>query len=182
MADEDELLEEEGDEYNIVTIGMAVVVLLLIIGGAVWYFVIRTPPEEGEAEKLPPWERPEEVRPDIVFEGLPKMIVNPADSDGRYYLQVKVDLAFSKDIRSQLIGKPWLLPQAKNIIIDVFSDYTIDELQTPKFKEEARLELKRELNRLLGWQGEELPEDLQQLDIEDRPPISEVYLVEFILQ
>lgn len=183
MADEDELIdEEEGGEYNFVTVGIAVAVLLLLIGGAVWYFMFRTPPEEKAEIQLPKWEMPEAISPDIVYEGLPKMIINPADSDGRYYLQVKVDIAFSKDIRSQLLGKPWLLPQAQNIIIDVFNDYTIDDLQTPKFREEARLEVKRELNRLLGWEGEELPEDLQELDIEDRPPISEVYLVEFILQ
>lgn len=188
MADDEILDEEEEDEYNIVAIIIAVVLLLAIIGGVVWYFFLRTPPEEetNPALQLPKWEAPVDAPVDEVFTMLPKMILNPADSNGRYYLVVKVDVAWNNGMPDDLGGKPWLLEKAKNLIIDVFSSYTISELQTPKFKEEARLELKYELNKMLGWEGwndqEPTPEEMAEMDPESLPPIKEVYLVEFILQ
>lgn len=185
MADEDELLDDDdADEYNIVAIIIAVVVVLAIIGGVVWYFFLRTPPEEEDpALQLPVWEAPVDAKADEVFELIPKMIINPADSNGRYYLVVKVDVAWRNGLPSDLLGKTWLLSKAQNLIIDVFSSYTIAELQTPKFKEEARLEVKYELNKMLGWEGKEpTPEEEAELDPESLPPIKEIYLVEFILQ
>ncbi|MDA0712266.1 MAG: flagellar basal body-associated FliL family protein, partial [bacterium] len=163
---------------------IAVVVVLAIIGGVVWYFFLRTPPDEAKvALELPKWEAPIETKVDEVFDLLPKMIINPADSNGRYYLVVKVDVAWQAGMPSDLIGKVWMIPKAQNLIIDVFSDYTIAELQTPKYKEEARLELKYELNKMLGWEGPEpTPEEAALLDPGSLPPIRELYLVEFILQ
>ena len=182
---EDELLDDDDEEeYNIVAIAIAIVLLLAIIGGVVWYFFLRTPPEEADpAMQLPQWEAPMETQTDDVFELLPKMIINPADGNGRYYLIIKVDVAWQTEMPSDLLGKLWLIPKAQNLIIDVFGSYTIDELQTPKFKEEARLELKYELNKMLGWEGEEpTPEEAAEMAPEDLPPIREIYLVEFILQ
>ncbi|MBT3601878.1 MAG: flagellar basal body-associated FliL family protein [Candidatus Latescibacteria bacterium] len=188
MAD-DEILDDDDDdddddEYNIVAIVIALVVVLAIVGSIVWYFFIYTPPTEEEiALQTPKWEAPLEAKTDEVFELLPKMIINPLDSNGRYYLIVKVDVAWQTDMPSELIGELWMIPKAQNLIIDVFSSYTIAELQTPKFKEEARLELKYELNTMLGWEGEEpTPEEAALLDPDDLPPIREIYLVEFILQ
>lgn len=185
MADDEILDEEEDEEYNIVAIIIAVVLLLAIIGGVVWYFFLRTPPEEetNPELQLPQWEEPLETKTDEVFTLLPKMIINPADSNGRYYLILKVDVSWNNGMPSDLMDKVWLLPKAKNLIIDVFSSYTISELQTPRFKEEARLDLKYELNKMLGWEGEEpKPEEMAEMEPEDLPPIREVYLVEFILQ
>jgi len=184
MADDELLDEEDDEEYNIVAIVIALVLLLAIIGGIVWYFFLRTPPSEEEiALQTPKWEAPVDAKADEVFELLPKMIINPLDSDGRYYLIVKVDVAWQDEMPSELINKLWMIPKAQNLIIDVFSSYTIDELQTPKFKEEARLELKYEFNKMLGWEGEEpTPEEAALLEPEALPPIREIYLVEFILQ
>ncbi len=110
------------------------------------------------------------------------MIINPADSRGRYYLIVKIDIAFNRDVRGELLSRLWVIPQAKNIIIDVFSDFTIAELQTPDMKEEARLEIKQEFNRLLGWEGDEpTPEEMEELEEDAKPPIKDIYFVEFIL-
>jgi len=184
MADDELLDEDDGDEYNIVAIVIAVVVVLAIIGGVVWYFFLRTPTEEGEGGlQLPQWEAPIDTKIDEVFELLPKMILNPADGDGRYYLILKVDVAWTDGMPGDLIGKPWMIPKAQNIIIDVFSSYTISELQTPRFKEEARLELKYELNKMLGYEGEEhTPEEEAEIYPANLPPIREIYFVEFILQ
>jgi flagellar basal body-associated protein FliL len=184
MADDYDVLDDEdGDEYNIVAIVIALVVVLAVVGGIVWYFFLQTPPEEDPALQLPKWEAPVDAKEDEVFELLPKMIINPADGDGRYYLIIKVDVAWNNGLPSDLLGKLWMIPKAQNLIIDVFGSYTISELQTPKFKEEARLDLKHELNKMLGWEGEDItPEQAAEMDPDDLPPIREVYLVEFILQ
>lgn len=184
MAEDELLDEEEEGEYNIVAIAIAIVLLLAIIGGIVWFFFLRTPPEEeDQSMQLPKWEAPVDAKADDVFELLPKMIINPADGDGRYYLIIKVDVAWQTEMPSDLLGKPWLLAKAQNLILDVFGSYTIEELQTPKFKEEARLELRYELNKMLGWEGEEpTPEEAAEMEPESLPPIREIYLVEFILQ
>ena len=183
---EDELIDDdEADEYNFVAIGIAAAIVLAIIGGLIWFFVLREEPTEEEADagpKLPEWEAPIDLSPELVYDGLESMIINPADSRGRYYLVVKVDIAFNRDVRGEMLSQLWKIPQAKNIIIDIFSDYTIAELQTPDLKEEARLEIKYALNKLLGWEGDEpTPEELAEMDDESKPPIKEIYLVEFIL-
>ena len=44
------------------------------------------------------------------------------------------------------------------------------------------MEIKQELNRLLGWEGDDpTPEELKELDDDDKPPIRDIYFVEFIL-
>ncbi len=186
MADNEELLDEEdGGDYNIVAIVITMVVAIVLIGGGVWYFFFRTPSEttEEKTTQLPQWEAPETADKELVFDMLPAMVINPLDSNGRYYLQVKVDFTFNRDMNSELIGKPWLLPQAKNIIIDIFSDFTVEELQTSEFREEARNEIKTEFNRLLGWtEDKAAPQTEGETDPETLPPIKEVYLVQFILQ
>ena len=184
MAQEDELLDDdEADEYNFVAIGIAGVVVLAIVGGLIWYFLIREPPTEDElGPQLPKWEAPIDLNPELVYEGLEKMIINPVDSRGRYYLIVKIDIAFNRDVRGDLLSKLWIIPQAKNVIIDVLSDFTIAELQSAEMKEEARSEIKQEFNRLLGWQGDALtPEELEELDDDSKPPIKDIYFTEFIL-
>lgn len=185
MGVEEELLDdEEADEFNFVAIGIAAVVVVAIIGGLVWFFVLKEELTEDEdaGPQLPQWEAPLDLTPELVYEGMDRLIINPADSRGRYYLVVKVDIAFSRNMLSELISTPWVLPQAQNIIIDVFSDYTIAELQKAELKEEARQEIKYEFNRLLGWEGDEpSPEELQEMDEDSRPPVKDIYLVEFIL-
>jgi len=182
--EEDELIDdEEADEFNFVAIGIIAVLLLAIVGGLIWYFLIREPPSEEDGEpRLPQWEAPADLTPELVYDGLERMIINPIDSRGRYFLVVKIDIAFNRDVRGELLSKPWAIPQTKNVIIDVLSDFTVSELQAPDLKEEARMEIKRELNRLLGWEGDELtPEELEELDDDDKPPIRDIYFVEFIL-
>jgi len=184
MGAEEELIDdEEADELNFVAIGIAAVIVLAIIGGLVWFFVLKEEPTEEEAgPKIPEWEAPLDLTPELVYDDLDRLIINPADSRGRYYLVVKVDIAFQRDVRGELLSRLWVIPQAKNLIIDIFSDYTIAELQKSEFKEEARMEILYEFNRLMGWEGD-LPsfEELEVMEDDDKPPVKDIYLVEFIL-
>ena len=180
MADDEELLDEDEDgELNIAAIVIAAVLILALIGGGVWFFALREPPEESAEAQLPGWEPPPDVEKELVIDLLPQLIINPRDSRGRYWLVVKVDFAVNNsDARDAVIGEPWRIPQAKNIIIDIFSDYTLDELRTPRIREEARQQIKEELNALLGWEGGFVEEDGEEI----LPPIKEVYFVEYMMQ
>ena len=147
---EDELLEEEEDEeLNIPAILIAVVLLLAIIGGVVWFFFIREVPVDKT--KLLPWEPPENVAEEKIYDLFPQLIINPVDSRGRFFLILKINILFQDiDILPELLDKPWILPKAQNIVIDIFSTYTMGELRMPKFKEEARQEIKSECQRI-AW-------------------------------
>ena len=77
---------------------VAAAVILALIGGVVWYFFIREVPIE-EQNKLAQWEAPEALGTDYISDLLPEMIINPANSKGRYFLIVKIDVAVNdKDI------------------------------------------------------------------------------------
>lgn len=177
--DDEELLddEEEGGELNIPAIVIAVVLLLSLIGGGTWFFAFRESPQESPQARLPDWEPPENQEAEKIIDLLPQLIINPYDSQGRSWLLIKIDLAVNNsNARDKVLDKPWLLPQAQNIIIDIFSNYNTRELKMPNIKEEARKRIKRELNTLLGWQEELAAEN------EDLPPIKKVYFVKYMLQ
>ncbi len=177
MADDELLDEEEDEELNIPAIIIAVVLLLVIIGGLVWFFFIREVPVEESA--LPTWEPPENVSADNIYDLFPQLLINPVDSRGRFFLILKINILFQDaDILVELLDKPWILPKAQNIVIDIFSIYTKDELRTPKFKEEARQEILSEFNALLGW-----TEGAAALVEEPvPPPIKDIYFERYILQ
>ena len=177
--DDEEILDEEEEEYNITAIVIAAVLILALVGGGAWYLFLREPPPEAEQlqAQLPVWEPPETVEEDRVFENFPRMIINPADSKGRYYLVIKIDIAYNTNFMGEVLSKPWLLPKAQNLMIDIFSSYTIEQLRNPKIKEEARLLVKEDFNILLGWK-----ENAAVTGDENLPPIKEIYLIEYILQ
>ena len=174
--DDEELIDEDEDEeLNIPAIIIAAVLLLALIGGAVWYFVLREPPEEDE-NKGPVWEAPANAEEEILFTMLKELVVNPRDSRGRFYLIVKIDVALNEDIRGEFLSKLWVIPEAQNAIIDVFNSYSVEELRTPKIKEEARLQIKEEFSSILGWTGDpNMPAPDGTL-----PPIKDIYIVKYI--
>ena len=178
MADDELLDEDEDEELNIVAIAIAALVVLALIGGGVWFFFLRETPESEKA-KLPPWEAPETLTEEAVSDILPKMIINPVDSGGRYFLIVKINVAMNDPalVREEVLGKLWRLQEIKNTINDIFSVYTMQELRTPKIKEEARQRIKEALNDMMGWtEGAAADEE------ENLPPIKAIYFEEYVLQ
>ena len=178
--EEEEILDEEEDEgLNFVAILVAVV-LLALIGVGVWHFFFREGEEKAtEVDRLT-WAPPQDVAEEQVYDALPELIVNPADSEGRYFLIVKIDVVYNnrQAIYEKMIGEPWRFPQIQNLIIDIFSSYTRKELQTPKFKEMIRQQITDELNALLGWEGPAAETGGE----ESLPPIEKIYFSQYILQ
>jgi flagellar basal body-associated protein FliL len=179
VADDEELLdEEEEEEYNIpAIIGAAVILILIIV--AIWYFLFREKPEVPEEDAGPVWEKPVDQEAELVFDLLPKLIINPLGSRGRHMLIVKVDVVYrDRDVLKQQISKPWRIPQVQNMIIDTFSSYTLAQLRDSLVKEECRKLIQEDLNRLLGWDGP--PELILEAD-DAVPPVKDVYFTEYIL-
>ena len=180
-VEEEEILDEEEDEgLNFVAI-IGAVVLLLLIGFGAWYFFFSGgEEEEGTKIERPVWVPPENLAEEQVYDALPELIINPADSEGRYFLIVKIDVVYNnrQAIYEKMIGEPWRFPQIQNLIIDIFSSYTRKELQTPKFKEMIRQQITDELNALLGWEGPAAETGGE----ESLPPIEKIYFSQYILQ
>ena len=181
--EEDEILEEgEDEEVNWMAVIIAAVVVLILIGAAAWYFLLREVPEEDAKVELPEWVPPGNLAEENVNDFLAPMVINPADGRGRHFLVVKLDFALNDPdlVSTEVYGKPWRLAQVKNIIIDIFNSYTVDELKMPKYKEEARTKLFEELNALVGWTPSELPPE--EGGLSDPPPIKTIYFSQYILQ
>ena len=180
--DGEEILDDDDEEeLNVVAIAVAALVLLAVVGGVIWYFFLREVPKEDITEAgIPGWEAPDDFQEVAVEDFLPTMIINPSDSGGRYFLIVKVDVALNdRDLaRQEILEKPWRTPQVKNLIIDVFSVYSREELRTPKVVEEARQEILDQMNAMLGWTEPEM----QIEGVENKAPIETIYFTEYVIQ
>ena len=184
LDQEDEILDEgEEEEVNWMAVIIAAVVVLVLIGGGVWYFFIREVPEEDAKVELPKWVRPENLEEETVNELLEAMVINPSDSKGRYFLVVKLNFALNDVglVIDEVYGKPWRLAEIKNIIVDVFNSYTVEELKMPKYKEEARQKIWEELNGLVGWVPSAQPVE-EGYEDPNPPPIKAIYFSQYILQ
>jgi|GEM_PF-1170507 len=186
MSEDEELLDEDdSDELNWVAIGIAAVVLIAVIGAAAWYFFIREDPMEAAGIEVVRWEEPERFEEEEIIGPplFPELVISPYDGQGRYYLSLQLSfLVGNRDQAFDLImDRPGGLQRVQNIVIDVFTSYTLDELRQPKFKEEARQILKDRLNEMAGWKG--IPPEMEGLPEEDlpKPPLVEIYFDKFIL-
>ena len=182
MADEDDELidEDEDEELNWPAIIIAAVIVLGLIGGAIWYFLIREVPED-ELEKEPEYVAPETLVEENIYLDMPEMIVSPRDGKGRFYLIIKFDVAMNDRgaVFDEMILKPWKYSQALNYVIDVYSDFTREELRTPKVKEITRESILKEWNHIIGWEYDAELEALGQLE---PPPLKALYYATYVLQ
>jgi hypothetical protein len=181
MADEDELLDEDEDEeLNWPAIIIATIVIIGLIGGLVWYFLIREVPEE-ELNKEPDYVVPESLLEEAVYVDMPDMIISPHDSKGRFYLIVKFDVVMNDRSAAfnEMIVKPHNWAKALNLVVDVYSDYTREELRIPKVKENARQYILDEWNHIIGWDYDAELEALGQLE---PPPLEALYYAKYVIQ
>lgn len=181
MADDEELLddEEEEDELNWIAIIVAAIVALALIGGLIWYFVLRD--DSAGADKEPDYIVPDALVKEEIYFDMPELFINPFDSRGRFFLILKFDVAYNnKDkVIDELFFKPWKFAKAKNMIIDVYGEYTREELRTQKIKEETRKRLLDKFNTMLDWEYDPVLDELGQLE---KPPIKALYYAKYILQ
>ncbi len=182
MADDEEILDDEGeeDELNWIAIIVAAVLALALIGGLIWWFLIREEPVD-DGTVVPDYVQPESIVEEEIYLDMPELFINPLDSRGRFFLILKFDIAYNNRslVFDEMILKPWNWAKAQNMMIDVYSEYTREELRTPKIKEETRQRLLDEFNTMLGWEYNAVLEELGQLE---PPPIKALYYSKYILQ
>jgi flagellar FliL protein len=139
--------------------------LLLIIGGLVAYFLLT-----GNSKSAP--QQPAQVEKKAAVSSMTKMgpiypldqfIVNLVSANADRYLKCKIDLELSNAKLQKEINKK--LPAIRDMIIQILSSKTVEEIQTAKGKEKLKQEIKTKLNSILTT-GE----------------ITHVYFTEFVIQ
>lgn len=142
--------------------------LLLIIGGLVAYFLLsnnfdNTQASDQKQEKIVKKKKVSDMAEIGPIYPLDQFIVNLVSNNADRYLKCKIDLEMdSPDLQKELDKK---LPAIRDIIINILSSKTVEEIQTAKGKEKLKEEIKRKINEILTT-GE----------------IRHVYFTEFVIQ
>jgi len=175
MAEEKENTQEEekeekkeGGSNKILLIVIVVLLLLLLaIGGLVAYFLL-----SGNDEEQPPPQEQKKIEKkhkvsDMAEIGpiypLDPFVVNLVSSNANRYLKCKIDLELDSPELQQEIDKK--LPAIRDLIIQILSSKSVEEIQTAKGKQKLKEEIKRKINEILTT-GE----------------IRNVYFTEFVIQ
>ena len=176
MAEEKENTQEEEKEEKkdsgggnkiLLIVIVVLLLLLLVIGGLVAYFLL-----SGNDEEQPPQQEPKKVEKkhkasEMTEIGpiypLDPFIVNLVSSNANRYLKCKIDLELDSPELQQEVDKK--LPAIRDLIIQILSSKTVEEIQTAKGKQKLKEEIKRKINEILTT-GE----------------IKNVYFTEFVIQ
>ncbi len=167
MAEEKETQEVEeksGGNKLLLIVIIVLLLLLLVIGGLVAYFLL-----SGNDEEQPPPQKIEKKhKVDSMTEigpiyPLDPFIVNLVSANANRYLKCKIDLELDSPELQQEIDKK--LPAIRDLIIQILSSKSVEEIQTAKGKQKLKEEIKRKINEILTT-GE----------------IRNVYFTEFVIQ
>jgi len=157
--------KKEGGSKLLLIIIIVLLLLLLVIGGVVAYFLLSSndqqqPQEPQKVEKKHKVSDMSEIGP---IYPLDPFIVNLVSSNADRYLKCKIDLELdSPDLQKEIDKK---LPAIRDMIIQILSSKSVEEIQTAKGKEKLKEEIKRKINSILTT-GE----------------IRHVYFTEFVIQ
>jgi flagellar FliL protein len=159
--------EKSGGNKLLLIIIIVLLLLLLIIGGLVAYFLLSSSSDETQ----PPQQKQEKVVKKKVSDmaevgpiyPLDQFIVNLVSNNADRYLKCKISFELDSPDLQQEIDKK--LPAIRDIIINILSSKTVEEIQTAKGKEKLKEEIKRKVNEILTT-GE----------------IRHVYFTEFVIQ
>jgi len=174
MAEEKEnqQQEEEKSQNNgggnklLLIVIIVLLILLLAIGGLVAYFLLSsndqqpTPQEKQKMEKKHKVKSLAEIGPIYPLDPFTVNLVSP---NADRYLKCKIDLELDSQELQQEIDKK--LPAIRDLIIQILSSKSVEEIQTAKGKEKLKEEIKRKINEILTT-GE----------------IKNVYFTEFVIQ
>ena len=172
MAEEKENNQEEKEEKKeggsklLLIVIIVLLLLLLIIGGLVAYFLL-----SGNEEQPPPQQQQKIEKKHKVSSmaeigpiyPLDPFIVNLVSSNANRYLKCKIDLELDSPELQQEVDKK--LPAIRDLIIQILSSKSVEEIQTAKGKQKLKEEIKRKINEILTT-GE----------------IKNVYFTEFVIQ
>ena len=176
MADEKENKEteenqeeksEKGGSKILLIVIVILLLLLLIIGGAVAYFLLsnndsQDNPDQAKQEKVEKKKTSDLTQMGPIYP-LDQFIVNLLSNNSERYLKCKISLELdAPDLQQELDKK---LPAVRDMIIQILSSKTVEEIQTARGKEKLKEEIKRKLNAMLTT-GE----------------IKNVYFTEFVIQ
>ena len=156
MAEEKENNQEEKEEKKeggsklLLIVIIVLLLLLLIIGGLVAYFLL-----SGNEEQPPPQEQQKMEKKHKVSSmaeigpiyPLDPFIVNLVSSNANRYLKCKIDLELDSPELQQEVDKK--LPAIRDLIIQILSSKSVEEIQTAKGKQKLKEEIKRKINEIL---------------------------------
>ena len=173
MAEEKENQEveqepkKEGGNKLLLIVIIVLLLLLLVIGGLVAYFLLsgndntqQPPQQQQKIEKKHKVDSMAEIGP---IYPLDPFVVNLVSTNADRYLKCKIDLELdSPDLQKEIDKK---LPAIRDLIIQILSSKSVEEIQTAKGKQKLKEEIKRKINEILTT-GE----------------IKNVYFTEFVIQ
>ena len=164
--EEKEEKKSEGGNKLLLIVIIVLLLLLLVIGGLVAYFLLSGNDEEQpqqppqKIEKKHKVENMAEIGP---IYPLDPFVVNLVSANANRYLKCKIDLELDSPELQQEIDKK--LPAIRDLIIQILSSKSVEEIQTAKGKQKLKEEIKRKINEILTT-GE----------------IRNVYFTEFVIQ
>jgi flagellar FliL protein len=170
QSQEEEKEEKSGGGNKLLLIVIIVLLLLLlIIGGLVAYFLLSN--NNSDDNQAQPQKQEKVVKKkkasDMAEVGpiypLDQFIVNLVSNNADRYLKCKISFELDSPDLQQEIDKK--LPAVRDIVINILSSKTVEEIQTAKGKEKLKEEIRRKVNEILTT-GE----------------IRHVYFTEFVIQ
>jgi flagellar FliL protein len=176
MAEEKENQEQEEKEKEksgggnklLLIVIIVLLLLLLIIGGLVAYFLLSNnddtqQPDQQKQEKVVKKKKVKDMTEVGPIYPLDQFIVNLVSNNADRYLKCKISFELDAPELQQEIDKK--LPAVRDIIINILSSKTVEEIQTAKGKEKLKEEIRKKVNEILTT-GE----------------IRHVYFTEFVIQ
>jgi flagellar FliL protein len=174
MAEEKENQEQEEKEEKssgnklLLIVIIILLLLLLIIGGLVAYFLLsnnsdNTQASDQKQEKIVKKKKVSDMAEVGPIYPLDQFIVNLVSNNADRYLKCKISFELDSPDLQQEVDKK--LPAIRDIIINILSSKTVEEIQTAKGKEKLKEEIRRKVNEILTT-GE----------------IRHVYFTEFVIQ
>ncbi|GAX87584.1 flagellar FliL protein [Lebetimonas natsushimae] len=174
MAEEKENKEQEEKEEKsggnklLLIVIIILLLLLLVIGGLVAYFLLSNNSDDTQApeqkqEKVIKKKKVSDMAEVGPIYPLDQFIVNLVSNNADRYLKCKISFELDSPDLQQEIDKK--LPAIRDIIINILSSKTVEEIQTAKGKEKLKEEIRRKVNEILTT-GE----------------IKHVYFTEFVIQ
>jgi len=166
-VEEKEEKKEGGGSKLLLIIIIVLLLLLLIIGGVVAYFLLSSndqdQAQQQQQEKVEKKHKVSDMTEVGPIYPLDPFVVNLVSSNANRYLKCKINLELDAPELQQEADKK--LPAIRDMIIQILSSKSVEEIQTAKGKEKLKEEIKRKINSILTT-GE----------------IKHVYFTEFVIQ